>query len=259
MRLKAFLPPVFGFCDKSMPALFGVTQLLFNFSDTPLIVCPDLSLPNSGRNFGEFDFCRKGLGPNDMINRAGWTSGSVFRGRHLRCLKFAENRSNKETLLCGCSKICLAFKHPNQTSSLKAAVKLPRPSLTKVRSVINLIVRHLGQGVGGGQRGRADCALQQDLTSKSLEARYQIISSHDNHLRKEVANISSGGRAGVWVSRMHSLLRTRPQESSQSAATTQRAHHFSQPVSALPTLHQPAASDQSEGCKNEHFVHNKKL
>lgn len=152
------------------------------------------------------------------------------------------------------------FQRPNQTSSLKAAVELPRPSLTKVRSVINLIVRHLGRGWGGGGRcGSADCALLQDLTSKSLEAHYQIISSHDNHLRKEVANISSGGRAGVWVSRVHSLLRTRPRESSQSALTTQRVHHFSRPVPALPTLHQPSASDQSEGCKNERFVHNKKL
>lgn len=151
------------------------------------------------------------------------------------------------------------FQRPNQTSSFKAAVELPRPSLIKVRSVINLIVRHLGRGWGGGRCGSADRALRQDLTSKSLEARYQIISSHDNHLRKEVANISSGGRAGVWVSRVHSLLRTRPRESSQSAPTTQRAHHFSGPVPALPTLHQPAASDQSEGCKNERFVHNKKL
>lgn len=78
MRLKAFLPPVFGFCNKSMPGLFGVTQLLFNFSYTHLIVCPDLSLPYSGKNFGEFFFCRKGLGLNDMTNRAGWTSGRVF-------------------------------------------------------------------------------------------------------------------------------------------------------------------------------------
>lgn len=36
-------------------------------------------------------------------------------------------------------------------------------------------------------------------------------------------------------------------------------YHFNGPVPALPTLHQPAVSDQSEGCKNERFVHNKKL
>lgn len=149
------------------------------------------------------------------------------------------------------------FQRLNQMSSLKAAVDLLRPSLTKVRSVINLIVRHLGRA--GGRCSSADCALWQDLSSKSLEARYQIISSHDNHLRKEVANISSGGRAGVWVSRTNSLLRTRPQESSQSATTTQIVHHFSGPVPALPTLHQPAVSDQSEGCKNERFVHKRKL
>lgn len=103
-------------------------------------------------------------------------------------------------------------------SCLTAAVELLWPSITKVRSVINLLVKHLGWGICSS----ADCALWLDLSSKSLEAPYQIISSHDNHLRREVANISSGGRAGVWVSWVHSLLRTRPTESSQSAATTQR-------------------------------------
>lgn len=67
------------------------------------------------------------------------------------------------------------FQRPNQTSSFKAAVELPRPSLIKVRSVINLIVRHLGRG--WGEVGAAVLTVHFDKTLLPKALRHAIKSS----------------------------------------------------------------------------------
>lgn len=104
-----------------------------------------------------------------------------------------------ETLICGCSKIHLAFSI--QMWSLKAAVELLlRLRLAEVRGVVSLIGKLLVI-TQGPVLTRHFCKTS---LPKSLEGHYQhqAIGSHDNHLSKEVPNISSGGRTGGWVRRL---------------------------------------------------------